>query len=79
MMIVEKIREGLEIVGSDGGHVGTVDGLSGQLLKLKRSDPASGGVHHFLDIALVSGVDESRITLLIPAEEAQERWSDETS
>lgn len=79
MMFVEKIREGLEVVGSDGGHVGTVDGLSGQLMKLKRSDPASGGVHYYLDIALVSGVDERRITLLVPAEEAQERWSDESS
>lgn len=77
MMFVEKIREGLEVVGSDGGHVGTVDGLAGQLLKLKRSDPASGGVHHFLDIALVSAVDDRTITLLVPAGEAQERWSDE--
>ena len=39
MMFVDQIREGLKVVGSDNVHVGTVDALAGQLLKLKRSDP----------------------------------------
>lgn len=78
MMFVEQIREGLKVVGSDGGHVGTVDALAGQLLKLKKSDPASGGTHHYLDIALVSGVDDETITLLVPAAEAKQRWSEES-
>jgi hypothetical protein len=30
MMFVDQIREGLEVVGSDGDHVGTVDSLSGR-------------------------------------------------
>ena len=78
MMFVEQIREGQSVVGSDGGHVGTVDGLAGQLLKLKKSDPTSGGVHHFLDIALVTAVDGDTIRLIVPAAEAMERWSDES-
>lgn len=78
MMFVEQIREGMDIVGSDGAHVGTVDGLAGQLLKLKRSGPASGGTHHFLDIALVVGVEDRTIKLLVPAAEARERWSNES-
>lgn len=77
MMFVEQIREGMAVVGSDGGHVGTVDALAGQLLKLKKNDPASGGEHHFLDIALVVGIEGDTIKLLVPAAEAQERWSDE--
>lgn len=56
MMFVDQIREGLKVVGSDGAHVGTVDSLSGQLLKLKKIDPASGGMHHYLDIGLVVGI-----------------------
>lgn len=78
MMFVDQIREGLKVVGSDRGHVGTVDGLAGQLLKLKKSDPASGGTHHYLDLALVSGIEADTITLLVPAAEAKERWSDES-
>jgi hypothetical protein len=78
MMFVDKIREGLEIVGSDGAHVGTVDALAGQLLKLKSSDPASGGTHHYLDLALVSGIEGDTVTLLVPAAEARERWSEES-
>jgi hypothetical protein len=34
MIFIEQVREGLEIVGSNGVHVGTVDALSGTLLKL---------------------------------------------
>jgi hypothetical protein len=79
VMFVDKIRDGLEIVGSDGVHVGTVDGLSGTLLKLKKSDPASGGTHHYLDIGLVAAIEGETIRLLVPAAEAQQRWSEESA
>lgn len=42
MMFVEQIKEGQRVIGSDGGHVGTVDALSGRLIKLKKNDPESG-------------------------------------
>jgi hypothetical protein len=79
MMFVDQIREGLKIVGSDNVHVGTVDALAGQLLKLKRSDPASEGTHHYLDLTLVSGIEGETVTLLVPAAEARERWSEESA
>ncbi len=78
MMFTEQIREGLEVVGSDGAHVGTVDGLSGTLLKLKKSDPSSEGTHHYLDIGLVVAIEGNNAKLLVPAEEAKQRWSAET-
>lgn len=78
MMFVDQIREGLTVVGSDRAHVGTVDSLSGQLLKLKKNDPESGGTHHYLDLALVSGVDADTITLIVPGAEAKSRWSAES-
>lgn len=77
MMFTEQIREGLEIVGSDGVHVGTVDSLSGTLLKLKKSDPSSEGTHHYLDIGLVVAVANNTVKLLVPAAEAKLRWSAE--
>ncbi|MCO5091249.1 DUF2171 domain-containing protein [Bosea sp. (in: a-proteobacteria)] len=79
MMFVEQVREGLEIVGSDGVHVGTVDGLSGTLLRLKKSDPSSGGTHHYLDIGLVAAIEGDTIKLLVPAAEAKQRWSKESA
>lgn len=78
-MHVRDIREGLEVVGSDRRHVGTVDGLAGQLLKLKKSDPASGGTHHYLDIGLISALEGEQIILLVSAEEARQRWSEENA
>jgi hypothetical protein len=77
MMHVQDIREGLEVVGSDEVHVGTVDALVGQLLKLKKKDPASGGTHHFLDIGLIADVDGETIRLLVTADDAKQRWSEE--
>lgn len=76
MMFVEQIKEGQKVIGADGGHVGTVDGLSGQLLKLKKNDPESGGTHHYLDLGLVIAVERDTIKLIVPAAEAKQRWSE---
>lgn len=76
MMFVEQIKDGQKVIGSDGAHVGTVDGLSGQLLKLKKNDPESGGAHHYLDIGMVVAVEGDTIKLIVPAAEAKERWSE---
>lgn len=76
MIFIEQVREGLEIVGSDGAHVGTVDALSGTLLKLKKSDPSSGGTHHYLDIGPIVAIEGNRAKLLVPAAEAKQRWSE---
>lgn len=79
MMHVQDIHEGLKVVGSDGGHVGTVDALVGQLLKLKKNDPASGGTHHFLDIGFIAEIENETVKLLLTADDAKQRWSEESS
>jgi hypothetical protein len=78
MMHVQDIHEGLKVIGSDGGHVGTVDALVGQLLKLKKNDPASGGTHHFLDIGLIADIENDTARLLVTADDAKQRWSEES-
>jgi hypothetical protein len=40
-----EIREHMKIVGSDGAHVGTVDGIEGSRIKLTKNDPAAQGKH----------------------------------
>ncbi len=74
MMFVEQIKEGQHVIGADGGHVGTIDGLIGQLLKLKKNDPESEGAHPYLDLGLVVAVEGDTIKLIVPAAEARERW-----
>lgn len=48
------IREHMEVVGSDGQHVGTVDRVEGQRVKLAKTDPAAGGEPH-MPLAIVTG------------------------
>ena len=63
------IRERMEVVGSDGRHVGTVDHLEGNdRIKLTRDDSADGR-HHFIPTDWVDHVDRS-VHLSRPADEA---------
>ena len=63
------IRERMEVVGSDGRHVGTVDHLEDDdRIKLSRDD-ADDGKHHFIPTDWVDHVDRS-VHLNRPAEEA---------
>ena len=71
-----RIREHMEVVGSDGQHVGTVDHVEGGQIKLTRSDPSAGGEHHYLSADRVRTVGE-RVELDCPADEARRSWRSE--
>lgn len=71
------IREHMEVVGSDGEHVGTVDRVAGERIILTRSDPEAGGVHHSLSCTDVEGIEDDRVVLELKADQARERWRDE--
>lgn len=63
------IRERMEVVGSDGAHVGTVDHLDGNTrIKLTRDD-SFDGKHHFIPTDWVDHVDKT-VHLNVPADEA---------
>jgi hypothetical protein len=70
---VEKIREHMEVLGADGGHVGTVDCLRGGHIVLTKCDPDAGGHHHGLPCGWVAKVDD-KVHLRLDADEAQRRW-----
>jgi len=72
-----EIREHMEVVGSDGEHVGTIDRVAGDRLILTRSDPQSGGVHHSLSCTDLDRVEGDRVILDCKADKARERWRDE--
>jgi hypothetical protein len=68
------IKEHMEVIGSDGVHVGTVDHLEGRdLVKLTKDDPDAGEEHHFIPLAWVDKVDE-KIHLKQSGAEARARW-----
>ncbi|MFL6950610.1 MAG: DUF2171 domain-containing protein [Xanthobacteraceae bacterium] len=60
------IREHMEVIGADGVHVGTVDRLEGDRIKLAKKDSGQGsheGHHHYVSTALVAEVEGNRVRL----------------
>ena len=68
-----KLVKELEVVGSDGVHVGVIDRIDGVMMKLKRMDAAAGGQHHLLPTDLVTSVD-GKAMLSVAGAEAMRRW-----
>src|SRR5690606_4910537 len=61
-----KISEHMEIIGADGVHVGTVDKVEGDRIKLTKKDGGEGshrGHHHFISTGLVAGVEGDKVRL----------------
>ena len=60
------IKEHMEVIGADGVHVGTVDKVEGDRIKLTREDSGMGsheGHHHFIPIGLVAEVEGDKVRL----------------
>ena len=72
---VGRVTEHMEVVGSDGSHVGTVDGTSGDSIVLTKRDPNARGHHHRIPCGWVESVDD-KVTLNITADQAMQRWRD---
>jgi hypothetical protein len=72
MMNASQIREHMEVVGSDGQHVGRVDKVEGDRIKLTRSDPSAQGQHHSLPLSACDRVEGDKVKLSMPAQQAME-------
>lgn len=60
------IREHMEVIGADGVHVGTVDRVEGEHIKLTKADSGMGsheGHHHTIPLGLVADVEGDRVRL----------------
>jgi hypothetical protein len=61
-----EIKEHMEVIGADGVHVGTVDKVEGNRIKLTKKDRGEGshkGHHHYIDRGLVAGVEGGKVRL----------------
>jgi hypothetical protein len=62
----DDIREHMEVIGADGVHLGTVDKIDGDRIKLTKADSGQGsheGHHHYISMGLVAEVEGDRVRL----------------
>jgi hypothetical protein len=73
MTDLTQIREHMEVIGADGVHVGTVDKVEGDRIKLTKADSGEGsheGHHHFISQGLVAGIEGDQVRLSANADVA---------
>ena len=65
-----QLREHMEVIGADGVHVGTIDSIDGDRIKLTKRDSGAGieggrhdGHHHYLSLGLVAGIEGDKVRL----------------
>ena len=78
-MDLGNIRPQMEVVGSDGEHIGTVDHVAHNRTKVRGNDPASGGQHHWLAQDAIASVDGNTVRLAMPASQARQSWQGEAA
>ena len=79
MTDTSQIREHMEVIGADGVHVGTVDHIEGDRIKLTKKDSGAeiegatgqhSGHHHYISSGLIAGVEGDQVRLSATAANA---------
>lgn len=73
MADLSQIKEHAEVIGADGGHVGTVDKVEGNRIKLTKADSGEGsheGHHHYISGGLVASIEDGTVRLSANADVA---------
>lgn len=73
MADLSQIKEHSDVIGADGVHVGTVDHVEGDRIKLTKKDSGQGshqGHHHYISGGLVAGVEYGTVRLSANADVA---------
>ena len=74
MIMPSQIVEHMEVVGSDGGHVGRVDHVIGDEIELTKLDMSSGLKHHMIPLSWVDHVEDDTVCLNLTKDAAKEAW-----
>lgn len=74
--LLASIREGMEVVDSDGTRIGTVARVEGGHLKILRNDQKPRNAHQFVSPKLIHSVDE-RVHLSLSWDELRRLWADD--
>ena len=85
MTDLSQIKEHMDVIGADGVHLGTVDKVEGDRIKLTKADGGShSDHHHYISGGLVAEVEGTQVRLsanaanaaLLEEEEAGEAIAD---
>ena len=68
MVDATQITEHMNVIGADGVHVGTVDKIEGDRIKLTKNDSpqledGQGAKHHYISLGLVAEVEGQDLRL----------------
>jgi hypothetical protein len=74
MINTSEIREHMEVVGSDGGHVGKVDHVLGTEIELSKMDLGSGLKHHLIPLTWVEQIADDKVQLSLTKDAAKAAW-----
>ena len=70
---MKEIKDHMEVIGADGVHIGTIDRVEGNRIKLTKKDSGEGshkGHHHFMNNGLVADVEGNKVRLSANADVA---------
>ncbi len=62
MVDLTQIKEHADVIGADGVHVGTVDHVDGDRIKLTKNDSGDKS-HHWISKGLIAAIDEGTVRL----------------
>jgi hypothetical protein len=71
--MTEPLAERMEVLGSDGHHVGKVDHFNDREIELAKLDLGSGLKHHIIPRSWVASVDD-KVHLNLTKDEAKSSW-----
>ena len=76
MIQASQIREHMDVVGSDGGHVGRVDKVMGDEIELTKLDLSAGLKHHMIPLSWIDDIEDDKVRLSITRDDAKARWTE---
>lgn len=76
MIQASEIREHMEVIGSDGGHVGRVDHVTGDQIELSKMDLGAGFKHHMIPMSWVETIQDDKLRLNMTKDAAKAAWTE---
>lgn len=69
---IGQVKQHMEVVGSDGAHVGTVDRVEGERIKLTKGENAGahGDHHHYVSASSIAAIEGNKVRLSTTGKDA---------
>jgi hypothetical protein len=74
MIQTSQIKEHMEVVGSDGRHVGRIDHVKGSEIELTKFDFGAGLRHHMIPLSWIDDIDGDQVRLNMTVDQARAAW-----